>query len=317
MRSLKSITLGLWLAALFALSLRAETFQLNNSDTITGEIIGNPNDAEIQVKIGEGEYKKISWSDLSQATLKQLAQNPKFLPHAEPFIEIPQADRVKKTAVPITQPPRLTLPAKGSLLGALFGSSVGLFCLFLIYAANLYAGYEVGVVRAYSPALTCGISAVAPVIGPIIFLCLPTHMGAATEASAPPPPPPAEEEPVTSSFAGDTQAAEHPSSLHFADQSHAAAAALPPTQVFQRGQFTFNRRFIETKFSHFFTVVRRDAEKDLVLLVKTPRGEFNVHRISRISANDLHAEVKKGPATSEVSIPFGEIQEIRLKHKDA
>ena len=51
--------------------------------------------------------------------------------------------------------------------------------------------------------------------------------------------------------------------------------------LFQRGQFTFNRRFIETKFSGFFGIVRRDAEKDMILLIKSTRGEFPASRITR------------------------------------
>jgi hypothetical protein len=39
----------------------------------------------------------------------------------------------------------------------------------------------------------------------------------------------------------------------------------PQTEVFQRGQFTFNRRFFETKFSGFFGMMRREADKDMVL----------------------------------------------------
>ena len=315
MRSLKLIGMSLWLVAIFVLSAGAETFQLNDGRTITGELLpSSANDNGAQIKVGDGQYEKINWGDLSQATLKELSQNPKILPHVEPFIEVPQEERIKKTEVTIKEVPRLALPAKGSLIGALFGSSVGIFCLLLIYAANIYAGYEIATVRAHSPALVCGISAVAPFIGPIIFLCIPTKMQSAQEAETYVAAP-VEDVPVVNPMAGDAPA-EHASGLHFASQQ-SAAPSLPETQVFQRGQFTFNRRFIETKFSNFFGVVRREAEKDMVLLLKTARGEFHAQRITRIAANELHVEVKHGSAAQEVTIPFAEIQEIQLKHKDA
>ena len=79
----------------------------------------------------------------------------------------------------------------------------------------------------------------------------------------------------------------------------------------------FNRRFFETKFPVFFGVVRRDAEKDMLIIIKAARGEYQIERISRISANDLHAQVRKGHATEEIMIPFTEVQEVRLKHKDS
>src|SRR5258708_40265870 len=78
---------------------------------------------------------------------------------------------------------------------------------------------------------------------------------------------------------GDTAPQQHPAGLRLADtapaptlaQSAATAEAkptLPATQTFSRGQFTFNRRFIETKFADFFGVVRHGADKDMVLIVK-------------------------------------------------
>src|SRR6185295_3003756 len=46
------------------------------------------------------------------------------------------------------------------------------------------------------------------------------------------------------------------------------AAPLPQTVVYERGQFIFNRRFFETKFSGFFGVVPRGAEKEMVIVIK-------------------------------------------------
>ena len=44
---------------------------------------------------------------------------------------------------------------------------------------------------------------------------------------------------------------------------------------------------------------------------------YRSQRISRIASNDLHLQVQKGNASEEIMIPFQEIQEIQLKHKDA
>jgi hypothetical protein len=96
-----------------------------------------------------------------------------------------------------------------------------------------------------------------------------------------------------------------------------AAPAAPPAQVFQRGQFTFNRRFFETKFPGYFSVVRRDVDKDMVLFVKTMRGDFVVQRIVRIAQDDVHFQIVKNEASCEEMVPFAEIQEIQIKHKDA
>jgi hypothetical protein len=111
--------------------------------------------------------------------------------------------------------------------------------------------------------------------------------------------------------------ATHPAGLKLHTDEQEKGPALPETAVFQRGQFTFNRRFFETKFSGFFSTVRHGADKDKVLIMKTSRGEYTGHRISRIAPHDLHLEVHRGGVAEEVQLMFGDIQEIRLKHKDA
>lgn len=318
MRSLKTIFLCILICS--AVGLRAETFELVDGRTVSGELLpSSANDLGVQIKTGEGVYEKFTWAEFAQNTLKEIAQKPKLGTFVEPFIEIPIETRLKKTEVEIKPVARLDLPAKRSLLGALFGSSVGVFALLLIYGANIYAASEIARFRAYPVAMVCGIAAVAPFVGPIVFLCLPTKVekSAAEIREAEAAAEAAHANPFTSEPTPAPATGAESGGLHFASTAATAAAELPETQIFQRGQYTFNRRFIETKFASFFGMVRREADKDMQLHIKSARGEFNVHRVSRISANDLHAEIHKGGATSEVVIPFVEIQEMKLKHKDA
>jgi hypothetical protein len=308
----------------------AEEFKLANGQTLTGEaLVGSANDLGVQIKVGDGEYKRVSWGDFSQENLKKFVGVPKLQPLVEPFIEITQEDKIKKTEVNIKQPPRLERPAAQSLLGALLSSGPGFLVLLLVYAANIYAGYEISIFRARPAWLVCGVSAVLPFAGPIIFLSLPTQIAPAEETWEPAP------EVAAAATGADAvnpmaaEGAEHPTGLRLAGTGPSDEVklghfeggedkpALPQTVVFQRGQYTFNRRFIETKFPGFFSVVRRDADRDMVLVVKCSRGEYVGQRISRIAANDLHLQVQRGHASEEVMIPFVEIKEIVLKHKDA
>jgi hypothetical protein len=301
---------------------RGDTFGLNDGQTLTGDVVSFDENGLI-VRTPEGKYSdRTPWTKFSQADLKKLGQqNRKIAPLVEPFIEVSQEERIKKTEVEIKPVPRLDRPPAQSLLGALASSSVGWFMLLLLYAANIYAAYEVSVFRAQPRGLVCGLAAI-PMIGiasPIVFLCLPTRMDRNQQPELPPevvaaasqtfsvPGAPAPE--ATEAAAGNLRI------------SHAAGGhgtgSLPQTQVFQRGAFTFNRRFFETKFAGFFGTIRRDAEKDMVLLVKAGRNEYIGQRITRIAANDLHLSVLRGPATEEVRVPFTDIQEVQLKHKDA
>lgn len=308
--------------------LHAESFKLTNGQTLNGEILPTTaNDQGVQVKVGEGDYQRVPWANFSQDDLRNFAKNQRMAPFVEPFIEITQEEKIKKTEVNIKAPPRLERPARQSLLGAFGSSTLGIFVLLLLYGATVYAGYEVAIFRAQPPALVCGLAAV-PLLGllsPIVFLSLPTKIAktaaevreeaAAAQSAA---------EPIAQAAGAADEAnpmqgaAEHPAGLKLAHtETEHGKSAIPETVTYQRGQFTFNRRFIETKFPNFFGLVRREAERDMVLAIKTNRGEFAGQRISRIAANDLHLEIQRGGTTEEVLIPFQEIQQIRLKHKDA
>ena len=111
--------------------------------------------------------------------------------------------------------------------------------------------------------------------------------------------------------------------IHIVEASWQGKAAAAPAasanepQVFQRGQFTFNRRFFETKFSGFFAMIRREADKNLVLTVKTGRANMVVERITRIATNEMHVETPVGAGKQEVMVPFAEVVEVQLKSKGA
>ena len=105
-------------------------------------------------------------------------------------------------------------------------------------------------------------------------------------------------------------------SLAAASKQEAASAQTQP-QTYTRGEFTFNRRFFETKFPGFFRMVPSEAEKDLVIVIKAVRGEYVGKRISRISMNEMHLQLQSGNASAEVMLPFVEIQSVQIRHKDA
>jgi hypothetical protein len=297
---------GLVFCGLLA-AARADTFSLADGTSLTGDIVKST-DTGLMLHQPDDTYTNVLWTKFSQDALKELAKNPKIKPFVEPFIEIPLSERLKKPEVQIQDVTRLELPPKQSLPGALASSSVGLLALLLIYAANIYAGFEIAVFRARPKALVMVVAAVLPVLGPIIFLAMPTYFEPAPAGVQ------AESDPATFAVAGQPRASEEINIAAVSAQTPSAGQAAG--QIFQRGQFTFNRRFLETKFSGFFGTVRHGAEKDMVLLVKTGGGQFIVERITRIAASDVHLEVARGEVRQEVMVPFADIQEIQLKPKN-
>ncbi|HEY5233939.1 MAG TPA: hypothetical protein VIK35_10445 [Verrucomicrobiae bacterium] len=312
MRKLLWTISGLWLCGLLA-AVHAATFPLADGTSLTGDIV-QFNDIGIIFRTPDDKYtERMPWTKFSQDGLKQLsAADPKIEPLVEPFIEISASERPPRQEIKVNDVTRLDLPPKQSLIGALFSSSVGLVALLLVYAANIYAGFEAAIFRMRPIGLGMGVAAVLPVLGPLIILSLPTVV----QAEAAPAESVIESEEQKFTVPG-TPTNEEITIAAASWQAPGAASGAPPAQVFQRGQFTFNRRFFETKFPGFFSVVRRDIDKDMVLAVKTMRGEFIVQRIVRIAQDDVHFQIVKGDASCEEMVPFAEIQEIRLKHKDA
>jgi hypothetical protein len=292
----------------------ADTFELTDGTSVTGDVISY-NDNGIVFRLNEDQYsQRVPWTKFSQDALKLLVRNPKVKPLAEPFIETPPPTREKKGEVKVHEVSRLALPPKQSLFAALFSSSVGLVVLLLIYVANIYAAYEIAACRAQPIALVMSVAVVLPFLGPIIFLAMPkraeTTKPAASQPSA-----------ASHTFAvGGAAPPAAAAGIHIAEASwHGAAPAAAPSeaQIFQRGQFTFNRRFFETKFSGYFAVIRREAEKNMELTVKTGRAQYLVERITRIATNEMHVEVGLSAVKQEVVVPFVEIVEVQLKPKGA
>jgi hypothetical protein len=302
--------LTVWLAS----ALHAETFDLNDGTTITGDIILPATAEGLNFRIASGKYQRVPWTKFTQAALLELVRNPKLVPFVEPLIEPPEEERTRRTEIVIKPVERLQRPEKGSVFAALFHSNVGLAALLLIYVAGIYAAYEISVVRAYPALMVCGISAVVPVIGQIVFLCMPTRVADAKDEAAEEAAKKAAHMEVQARIAASAGAA----GIRLAEQSNTFSEdTIPETQVFQRGKFTFNRRFFETKFTGFFGIVRRDTDKDMILIIKTARGEFLAQRITRITGNEMYLEVRRGSAAQEVVVPFADVQEVILKHKNA
>lgn len=306
-RKFQSFCLGVLLCGLLAGFAQGETFQLLNGQSISGAPTSF-SEKGVLFKLEDGSYsERTAWDKFTQEALKKMAEIPKAAAFTEAYIEPTEEEKAAQKAPLVIKSDyaKLEHPPKQPLFSALMTSSIGLLALLLIYAGNVYAGYEISIFRARPAALVCGVSAVLPFLGPIIFLCMPTAVEDKSDIV---------QEPMHEK---ETYHVGEPPVEGAEAAPVDAGPQLPPTKHFVRGQYTFNRRFFETNFPGFFTVVRREADKDLVLIFKSARGEHTVQRISRVSANELHLQVNKGHASEEVMVQFGDIKEVILKHKDA
>ena len=279
---------------------RADTVTLSDGSTFTGDIL-KFDDQGLMLRLQDNNYTNISWSQFSQDSLKQLSQNQKIAPYVTPFIEPAPVTPQAQVQVNIKPVSRLPMPAHASILGGLFGSSVGLFILFAIYVSNLVAAYEISVMKLRKPAEVMGLSAILPIIGPVIFLWLPEQTAAGVEEA------PTEVVTAPAGTAGNPT-----EQIPIVEITNKPEEKKTEPQVFSRGKFTFNKRFVETKFAGFIGVPKGEALA-YTMELKTPKDVHAVENILQVSASEVMLETKRGQFT----VLLSDIQEIKLNPKPA
>lgn len=287
----------------------AATFTLENGGIVNGEpLMSTASDAGLKVRQADDTYTNLSWGAFSQENLKEFLQDEKLAAYVEPFIIITAEDKAAMTHVDIKPVERLSRPDKGSLIGSLFGSSLGWILILLLTAANTYAGFEIALFRARNPWLVGGLALIpfVGVVSNIIWLSMPTYIEPEPELT--------EEEVIEQEelmrpdfkvpLAGEIEAAQA--------EAEGRDLSIPKDEVFARGKFTFNKRFFETRFRDFFGTVRRGDQKYKFLVIKSPKmGEVTTDRITRVTPTELYVNAVKG-ASGEVAFALAELQEVRL-----
>jgi hypothetical protein len=291
-------------------AMAAETLTLTDGSTQAGDIV-KFDDNGLMLR-GEGDaYVTVPWGKLSQDSLKHLTENPKIKPLVEVFILPDESQRPPKPEISVKKGDeliRLKLPGRDgnpppSLFGGLLASPVGWFILLVLYGANLYAGFEVAVIRARPAIQVVGLAALLPVVGPVIFLAMPVRVEAPSEH---------QDFAAPAGTAG-ASAQRTPEEIKIAEASWRKEEKKPEVQLFTRGKFTFNKRFVETKFAGYVGELKGDALK-FSMEVKTATAQFAVERIMQVAATEVIFETV---ASGQVTVPLGDILEIKLTPKAA
>jgi hypothetical protein len=286
----------------------AADFKLTNGDIFHGEVADvNADGMVIRREVG-GFSDRISWALFTQETLKSLLDNPQAKKFVEPFIEVPievKKQKEKKKEIIIKEPPRPERPVEKNFFAALMTPS-GFLVLAILFFANLYAAFHIAQFRGRPVPLVVGTSVILPIIGPAIFLSMPGTEAAMAPATEAPPV-------NTDVVSAENKVAGMQSNLGLAAHQKGGPKQDTQHQVFKRTEVTMDRRFFETKFAGYFRMVPENP--DMVLVVKTAKQEYIARRISRISSSDVHLQLLRG--NTEVGVPFGEISEVQVRHKDA
>jgi len=168
----------------------AADYKLKDGTTLSGEAIG-PNEKSVIIKAPDGKLlPRTPWANFSQEALKEFAKNPKIRAFVELLIEEPVAGaagagsepEVPEVPLPKRPPAKFTevqakpqLPESPGLFAGMFTTGVGWLGLVAMYAATIFAGYEVAHYRRRPQGLVMGLAAI-PFLGvasPIAFLVMP------------------------------------------------------------------------------------------------------------------------------------------------
>jgi hypothetical protein len=311
-------------------SAGAGTYPLTDGTSVEG-VPASCDDAGILLQTGDNSFSpRIAWGKFTDDALRQLLKDVRT-PRDRAIIEPMLLDKTSlgKPAAPaqITVNPVQTPSRPSGHLGvlAILASPLGWIMLLILYGANLFAAYEVAVFRNQPVETVCGLAAIPffGVAATIYFLAQPSipREGGEPDPSNRPAVAPAHAPiPLGSAATGTPDPAPSPAYWEPPAPNPAETAPaqpdLPAPVVYQRGEFSFNRRFFETKMPGFFRVVLSDADKNMLIYVKAVRGEFVGKRICRITPAELGLQVFKDNATAEEMIPFVEILEVQIRHKD-
>ena len=81
---------------------------MTDGTSLTGDVISYNDNGVVFRLEGDKYSQRVPWTKFSQDALKQLANNPKIRPLAEPFIETaPVVERTKKAEVKVHEVSRL------------------------------------------------------------------------------------------------------------------------------------------------------------------------------------------------------------------
>jgi len=319
-----------WAIALTT-SLRADTYKLTDGSEISGDPVSPYKDEGVVFKLADGSFSpRVGWDKFPQESILKLRDAAKTAVDrdlVDPLVETTAEDIAKRKEInvkPVELPERAAHPAG---VAGLFVSPVGWFILLVLYGANIFAASEVSVYRGHPRGLVCGLAAIPflGVLSPIAFLAIPPKV--------------IEEAPLVVTSDMQTQSTQSiepigglrrqvgetavsgPSAppvptLPGAGQPAAVAIELPAPTVYARGEFSFNRRFFETKLAGFFRLVPSPADADLRIHMKSARGDFVGRRITRITPSELYLQVAKEGVTADEMIPFTDIFEVQVRHKD-
>lgn len=302
------------------IALQATDYKLVDGTVLSGERVVSASDAGVVLALADGNISsRTPWNKFSQEALKKFdaefttntrvtAQTKLLIKNLIIRIEPPVnagatnemeaplpvvPEVIKAPRPPLTKVEGFERPLADPSFFAAMSSSMGVLAVLIVLAANFFAAFEIAIYKDRPLALVMGVS-VVPIIGPLVFLCMPAAKQGSSKSVA------TAEEPLR----------------EVGGQKQAVATAAPenPDSVFYRpGEVTINKRFIETKLSGFMKMVPTGDYKNLWLAVRTADGEFWTQNITKISQESMTVKTPVENVWDHREVSYFQIQELEIR----
>jgi len=219
-------------------------------------------------------------------------------------------------------------PASGMSMEVVFNPA-GIFLALLVMGLSGYAGYEIARFKNRPVKLVCVLSAVLPVLGPVVFLAMPPQQatGAGQFASldipgadelsgtTPPTPLPAvrslkyEDDP-DSPYANLAEGSVE--ETQYVDESATDAAPVPVAKSLEHyhsSEYEFTPEFFSEYFAQFVGAAAATSE---ALILRTNANEYSVRYISVVDATGLQFIFASQGQWMEEFLAYADITEVEV-----
>ena len=172
---------------------------------------------------------------------------------------------------------------------------------FIIMGLSAWAGYEVAVFRNRPVRLVCLLSALCPVIVPVVFLILPEPGDEIEERQLP-----------AYSLAPDMANIED--ATHITELDTRMEPEVEPSdqvhECYRASETRFSGKFFADYLARFY---KEPPEDGRALVLTTEEGAYPVHHISDLSPESMTIVYPSQEGLTEASIPYRHLQEVRVQ----
>jgi len=207
--------------------------------------------------------------------------------------------------------PIIPPPSAGKLSPINWLNPGGVVALLILAGLSAYAGYEIAVFRHRPVKTICALSALLPVIVPIVVLFLPDPAEAHSKALAdandrfllePTAP--------TGTVAGDCEISPEETYIDESGSNPVVRQGAEVAERYRCAEVSFSGQFFSEYFSRFYQTPPTTSQS---LIIQTTETIYTVHHLSKLEPESLSVVYAQGQGFVEETVDYRLIEEVRVE----